>query len=65
VAVDGKELLSSQGLEIISAYTVKGGDWLGSEPIASGSNEIPAASWARTNLFTRQPRTPISLPYPD
>jgi hypothetical protein len=43
VAIDGKELLSSQGQEIVSAYTVKGGRWLGSEPIASGSNEIPAA----------------------
>jgi len=43
VAVDGKELLSSQGMQIVSAYTVKGGRWLGSEPVAAGSNEIPAA----------------------
>jgi hypothetical protein len=43
VAVDGKELLNSQGVEVVSAYTVKGGRWLGSEPVASGSNEIPAA----------------------
>jgi hypothetical protein len=43
VAVDGKELLSSQGQEIVSAYAVKSGRWLGSEPVASGSNEIPAA----------------------
>lgn len=43
VSVDGKELLSSQGIKIVSAYTVKRGRWLGSEPIAEGSNEIPAA----------------------
>lgn len=43
VAVDGKELLNSQGLEVVSAYSVKEGRWLGSEPVAAGSNEIPAA----------------------
>jgi hypothetical protein len=42
VAVDGKELLNSQGLEIASAYSVTNGRWLGSEPVAEGSNEIPA-----------------------
>jgi hypothetical protein len=42
VAVDGKELLNSQGLEIASAYSVKDGRWLGSEAVAEGSNEIPA-----------------------
>ena len=43
VAVDGKELLHSQGVEIVSAYAVNSGRWLGSEPVAAGSNEIPAA----------------------
>lgn len=43
VSIDGKELPNSQGLEIVSAYSVKAGRWLGSEPVASGSNEIPAA----------------------
>lgn len=43
VSVDGKELLSSQGVAIVSAYAVKSGRWLGSERIAEGSNEIPAA----------------------
>jgi hypothetical protein len=43
VAIDGKELLNSQGMKIVSAYEVKSGRWLGSEPIAKGSNEIPAA----------------------
>jgi len=43
VAVDGKELLNSQGLEVVSAYSVRDGRWLGSEPVAEGSNEIPAA----------------------
>jgi hypothetical protein len=42
VAVDGKELLNSQGLEIVSAYAVQSGRWLGSQPVAAGSNEIPA-----------------------
>jgi hypothetical protein len=43
VSIDGKELLNSQGLEVVSAYSVKEGRWLGSEPVAAGSNEIPAA----------------------
>jgi hypothetical protein len=43
VAVDGKELLNSQGLQVVSAYSVRDGRWLGSEPVAEGSNEIPAA----------------------
>jgi hypothetical protein len=43
VAVDGKELLNSQGLEVVSAYSVRDGRWLGSELVAEGSNEIPAA----------------------
>ena len=43
VAVDGKELLHSQGVQIVSAYAVQSGRWLGSEPVAADSNEIPAA----------------------
>ena len=43
VSVDGKELLNSQGLEIVSAYSVREGRWLGSQAVAEGSNEIPAA----------------------
>ena len=42
VSVDGKELLHSQGLKVASAYSVTQGRWLGSEPVAEGSNEIPA-----------------------
>jgi hypothetical protein len=42
VAVDGKKLRHSQGVEIASAYAVKSGRWLGSERVAKGSNEIPA-----------------------
>lgn len=42
VSVDGKELLNSQGLEVVSAYSLTHGRWLGSEPVAEGSNEIPA-----------------------
>jgi hypothetical protein len=43
VSIDGKELLSSQGVKTVSAYGVQTGRWLGSELIAAGSNEIPAA----------------------
>jgi hypothetical protein len=43
VSIDGKQLLSSRGLKIVSAYAVKSGRWLGSELVAEGSNEIPAA----------------------
>ena len=42
-AIDGKELLNSQGTEIVSAYCVKSGRWIGSERVADDSNEIPAA----------------------
>jgi hypothetical protein len=42
VAVDGKELLHSQGVQIASAYAVTSGRWLGSERVATKSNEIPA-----------------------
>lgn len=43
VSVDGKELLNSQGAAVVSAYSVQNGRWLGSEPVAESSNEIPAA----------------------
>jgi hypothetical protein len=43
VSVDGKELLNSQGAAVVSAYSVQAGRWLGSEPVAENSNEIPAA----------------------
>jgi hypothetical protein len=42
VSVDGKELLNSQGAAVVSAYSVQIGRWLGSEPVAEDSNEIPA-----------------------
>ena len=42
VSADGKELLNSQGVEVVSAYSVDRGRWLGSEAVAEGSNEIPA-----------------------
>ena len=43
IAIDGKELRSSQGQETVNAYAVKSGRWLGSEAVAKKSNEIPAA----------------------
>lgn len=43
VALDGKEQLNSQGFQSVSAYSVRDDRWLGSEPVAEGSNEIPAA----------------------
>jgi len=42
VSLDGKELLNSQGAAVVSAYSVQSGRWLGSEPVAQKSNEIPA-----------------------
>lgn len=42
VSVDGKELLNSQGQQIVSAYSVSDGRWLGSEAVEDKSNEIPA-----------------------
>jgi len=49
VSVDGKELLNSQGAAVVSAYSVQSDRWLGSEPVAEESNEIPAAQ----NLLRR------------
>jgi nitrogen fixation/metabolism regulation signal transduction histidine kinase len=49
VSVDGKELLNSRGAAVVSAYSVQTGRWLGSEPVAEESNEIPAAQ----NLLRR------------
>lgn len=43
VCIDGKELLHSQGMQIVSAYSVRDGRWLGSQPVEEDSNEIPAA----------------------
>jgi hypothetical protein len=43
VALDGKKLLSSQGVEVVSAYAVHSGRWLGSQIVEQKSNEIPAA----------------------
>lgn len=42
VCVDGKELLNSQGIAVVSAYSVGDGRWLGSEAVEEKSNEIPA-----------------------
>jgi hypothetical protein len=42
LSVDGKELLNSQGVQVVSAYSVQSGRWLGCEAVAQGSNEIPA-----------------------
>ena len=42
LAVDGKALRSSQGVEVASAYACKSGRWLGSQMVQEGSNEIPA-----------------------
>jgi hypothetical protein len=43
VATDGKKLLSSQGVEVVSAYAVRSGRWMGSQMVERKSNEIPAA----------------------
>jgi len=64
VAVDGKELLNSQGLQIASAYSVRDGRWLGSEAVAEGSNEIPAVQELSAGSSSRvhwSPPTPCIL----
>ena len=43
VAFDGKTLRSGGGMELTSGYSVTTGRWLGTEAVASKSNEIPAA----------------------
>ena len=36
-------MLNNQGLQVVSAYAGPDGRWLGSEPVADNTNEIPAA----------------------
>lgn len=48
--VDGKELNSAQGLQIVSVIAAGCQRWLGSEVIAAKSNEIPAARRLLTPL---------------
>jgi hypothetical protein len=42
VALDGKQPLCGRGTQVVSAFSVKGGRWLGSERVADKSNEVPA-----------------------
>jgi hypothetical protein len=42
IAVDGKKLRHARGVELVSAFGVKSGRWLGSVCTGSKSNEIPA-----------------------
>ena len=43
IIIDGKALRSSQGVQIVSAFSGQTGRWLGSEMVEDKSNEIPAA----------------------
>ena len=43
VAVDGKKLRHAAGVELVSAFGVQSGRWMGSVCTAAKSNEIPAA----------------------
>jgi hypothetical protein len=43
IIIDGKALRSSQGTELVSAFSGDTGRWLGTEMIEDKSNEIPAA----------------------
>ena len=43
IAVDGKKLRHSGGVELVSAFGVESGRWMGTERSDSKSNEIPAA----------------------
>ncbi len=42
IAVDGKELRHARGVQLVSAVTARDQRWLGTVPVASQSNEIPA-----------------------
>ena len=65
LALDGKKLRSSQGVEVVSAYAVKSGRWLGSEMVQEQSNASKAdctsgstsALW-RTKAASAPPRPP-------
>lgn len=54
VALDGKTLLSSQGVEVVSAYAVKSGRWMGSRIVEQKSNEIPAAQQLLRDIPLRE-----------
>lgn len=54
VAVDGKELLSSRGVKVASAYAVKSGRWLGSQLVERKSNEIPAVQQLLRSIPLRE-----------
>ena len=43
IAIDGKTLRHARGTELVSALGAQTGRWLGTERVAEGSNEIPAA----------------------
>ena len=52
IAYDGKTLNSAGGIELASGFSVATGRWMGTEAVATGSNEIPAIQrlLARTDL---------------
>lgn len=54
VSLDGKTLLSSQGVEVVSAYAVKSGRWMGSRIVEEKSNEIPAAQQLLRDIPLRE-----------
>lgn len=43
IAIDGKTLCHADDTELVSALGAQTGRWLGTEPVAEDSNEIPAA----------------------
>ncbi|MEK7994246.1 MAG: ISAs1 family transposase [Planctomycetota bacterium] len=54
LSLDGKTLLSSQGVEVVSAYAVKSGRWIGSRIVEQKSNEIPAAQQLLRDIPVRE-----------
>jgi hypothetical protein len=54
LALDGKKLLSSQGVEVVSAYAVKSGRWMESQIVEVKSNEIPAAQELLRSIPARE-----------
>lgn len=53
IAIDGKELRHARGVQLVSAVTAHGQRWLGTVPVASKSNEIPAAPQLLDRLDVR------------
>lgn len=59
LAADGKDLRSSQGVEVVSVYACKSGRWLGSEKVKEDSNEIPATQTLLSRMDLEKQRVTL------